>query len=154
MAKYLWDLNLDEIPLGWENTYQDALNQCPKGEIIEMAEMDSPDSIITNQYFYDPVGYKNTIYTIFNEYKIKAKTLFESRNKHEIKPFINELIKFDCILYGLLAEWTCNGNEFDGSSFDPNYLKNNLLDYNYYFGSYNFETDFEKQYKKYKLISL
>ncbi|WP_353096387.1 hypothetical protein [Tissierella praeacuta] len=153
MVKYLWDLNLDEIPLGWENTYQEASIKSPHGEIVSIPESNY-DEISINRYFYHPVKYRNELYRLFNEFKVKAKDLFESKGNHEFRPFINELIKYDCILYNILYEWTLVDDELDGSSFDPDYIKNILQNFRDYFDSSSFETDFDKQYNKYKLINL
>ncbi len=156
MIKYLWDLNLDEISLGWEETYKEALEENPKGTNIKMEDYDMNGRLTMCKYFYDPVGYRNLIHDTFNKYKIKAKTLFDSKETDDIKTFINKLIKLDIILYNLLANWTNEDDEFDGSCFDPKYLKkeSNLLELDFYFDESDFSTDFEKKYRKYKFINL
>lgn len=153
MIKYLWQLDLDDIPLGWESTYQESFAKSPDGEIVSIPESNY-DEVIINRYFYHPVKYRNELYRLFNEYKIKAKDLFESKNNHEFKPFINKLIQYDCILYNLLSEWTFSDDAFDGSSFSPNHMENLLQNFSDYFDLSDLETDFDKQYSKYKLINL
>jgi hypothetical protein len=41
----LWDLELGEIPCGWQNVYDYALTECPEGNIIE------PDEFSDKRYF-------------------------------------------------------------------------------------------------------
>jgi hypothetical protein len=149
MAKYLWDLNLDEIPLSWENVYQDALANYPDGELIPSDE--SWDDIQRN-YFFHSVKYRQLIIETFNKYKTNAIELMGKKHSLDFKDFINQIIKTDVILYNLLFDWICDEDSFDISSFNPNNFYNNIVNYEFYFKDNSDLNGFE-QIESLKLIN-
>ncbi|WP_130807675.1 hypothetical protein [Senegalia massiliensis] len=151
MTKYLWQLNLDDIPLGWEQIYKEAIKEYPHGEIFSFENLNYDD---TNRYFYHPVKYRDEIYRLFNKYKIEAKYLFDSKDKYNFKTFTTKIVKLDSILYNLLFYWTQEEKEVDGSCFDPRDLEEDIYSFESYFDFDDFESQFQKTYNKYKIINL
>lgn len=153
LIKYLWDLNLDEIPLGWEATYKTALEQYPNGTTAEMILQDNDFELFAEEYEYNPVECRNIIYNSFNEYKAKAKNLLESKDEYDLKTLVNELIKIDVILYNLLKYWLYEDDYyFENSSFQPK-------DYSNQDKIFSLSDYFDKElcldeYEKYRFLTL
>ncbi|MCM3312010.1 hypothetical protein CHH78_02290 [Shouchella clausii] len=145
MAKYLFDLDLEEIPLGWEEAYQEALTRCPDGEIIPPL----PDDAFNRPCFYHPVAYRALILKTFNKYKLLARRLMEEQ-KPDIKSWITELVKVDIILYKLLSLWV---SEFmDISCYDPKDFNSDVFGANDSYFSYI--SDDMQPYEGLKLLNL
>lgn len=149
MAKYLWNLNLDKIPLGWEDTYKESIVNCPDGKLIPSDE--SWDDI-QRSYFFHPVKYRQLIIENFNNHKANAIELMDKKYSLNFKDFINQIIKTDVILYNLLFDWICDEDSFDISSFNPNNFYNNILDCEFYFKDNSDISGFE-QIESLKLIN-
>lgn len=114
--KGLWNINLKNIPLGWNTIYQEALAMFPNGQI-------------NKSYFYDPVGYRDKLLKVFEEEKKKALELIEDQSV----PFsekANLLLKIDVKLFNIIYEWVDSKKFADISVFNPkNLLLNDIENY-------------------------
>ncbi|MED1790505.1 hypothetical protein P4V47_24085 [Brevibacillus laterosporus] len=137
MATYLWDLDLEQIPLGWSETYQDALESCPNGELVAVDYSNYYGEKI-ERYFYHPIKCRELLIQIFNQKVDRARNLVDSEKK--LKPFINELFKIDVCLFNLLELWTTPDDEIEGVRLDPRKLEEDLIDVGNYFECDNDES--------------
>ncbi|MBW7651543.1 hypothetical protein [Anoxybacillus sp. ST4] len=110
MRKYLWHLDLNKIPCGWENVYQDALKNCPNG---------MPLLIKGTKFFYHPVKYRETLLEIFST--AKEKCLEIMKNECLDRKQLSELLENDIILFNVLFEWCLE--DMDETFFDVNRFK-------------------------------
>lgn len=154
MKQHFWDLDLSQIPLGWEDVLQNAIDTCPKGEYIIDEE--------TNEtYWYDPVGYKAQLKEMFEDLKQQAKTLYVSLNRisDQFDEQVTALLKIDIQLYNIIFNWCLDGLIMDGSSFDSKKLWKSISHIECdigenYFCSKKSEIDFMKPFHKFKFIKL
>ncbi len=155
MNNYLWELNIENIPLGWQETLDKAIQNCPDGELVAIPDIDfHSDKFDISRYYYNPIKFREKIIRLFNEEKNKAIHLLE--NEKSMKPLFNEILKIDIKLFNLLDLWTSIDDHFDGSSFDPKHIDEEILNSSNYFDSY-IEGISPKELKKYlhlKLIDL
>lgn len=141
MFEYLWDLTLDKLPCGWENTYQEALINCPDGELIPSEEHWGETQ---RNYFYHPVKYRQLILETFNNYKAKAIELMNKKDTLDFKEFINQIVQIDIVLYNLISHWITDEEEFDINSFNPNNFYNEINNKDYFDSSEFKANEFEK----------
>ncbi|MGO0058601.1 hypothetical protein ACTID9_00800 [Brevibacillus fluminis] len=130
MAKYLWDLDLENIPLGWEETFRDALRICPDGEITPIS-YSSYHGEKLERYLYHPVKFRDRLIELFNADKAKAVNLMESNTISD--SFLNQLFKIDVRLFNILDAWLTPDDEIEGEMLDPREMEQKLLDYRVYF---------------------
>lgn len=149
MSKFLWDLNIEDIPCGFESVYQDALINCPNGKIVETIFCDSSGTTISTCE-YNPVEYRKIIINEFNKFKTQAIEIFNNRNSLDFKECCNELLKIDTLLYALISEWTFTTDIFCDDSFQPQFISNHIK--NSSLISYFDDTDDE--YSQLKFINL
>lgn len=115
MAKYLWDLTLENIPLGWIDIYEDYVRNCPHGEIYGVQYHNDED---VTRHYVNPVKCKEVMLKRFNQLKLDAVELIGQRDSIDLKEFMNQLIKIDIQLFSILDDWTTDFDEV--SSLDPN----------------------------------
>lgn len=128
MEKYLWDFVIEDIPCGWEETYQEALRNCPDGEIIMMeCSLEEYDERV----FYHPVKCRELLINRFNELKSKAMHLVKNKNTLSVNEFVFEIFKVDAELFSLLTTWSYSDDQFEGGSFNPQRFLNGW-DYSFY----------------------
>lgn len=149
MSKYFWDLNLSEIPLGWQEDYEYALLNCPHGKTISTPEL-SENGIIERKCFYNPVACRNLLLNEFSNYQKQAIELYHNACKENFQLTATELIRIDTILRSIIFYWVCD--EHDISSFKDTsvYSDIHFCEYDCYF---SFETlDYMKPYETYKFF--
>ena len=61
MKKFLWDLDIEEIPLGWVDQYNQALNQSPNG---------IPHLINGEKFYVHPVKCRELLVQVFNKRRL------------------------------------------------------------------------------------
>jgi hypothetical protein len=121
MKKYLWDLDLVEIPCGWEDIYQDALKHCPDG---------MPLLIKGYKFFYHPVKYRQILLDTFATAKEKCLKIIKSEHLNQKE--LSELLENDIILFNVLFEWCLDHLEepfFDISKFKDKHRFKNVVIY-------------------------
>ncbi|MCY9197322.1 hypothetical protein MOE86_11470 [Bacillus atrophaeus] len=128
MNKYLWDLNIEEIPCGWEDFYQDALVEFPDGKMFE-EYMNGPDD--KYEFFSHPVKYRELMVYWFNFHKAKAQKLIESEILLTDRKAISNLIKHDMVLYHLITTWISDDLTMD--FFNPDSVERDFFDPDWYF---------------------
>lgn len=124
MQEHLWDLNIEDIPLGWDDIYKQALEECPNGE-YEHCE----DTFGESTYWCNPVACKSILISKFNSLKLQAKQIFDDKNL--LSRSISELFSIDVMLYNILSNWTFTEYEF--SSFNDTKFLDNINDLEVYF---------------------
>lgn len=149
MNKFLWNLNIESIPCGWETVYKDALKDCPNGK-PEQIMLSNSSGIYTENIFYDPVKCRNLIIEKFNNLKVEAIELYSDRYKSDFKVCCNRLIQIDVILYNLLIDWTYTSEAFSNDEFQPKNIFKQIENYN--INSYFENSDFK--YDSLKFINL
>lgn len=127
----LWNLKIEEIPCGWEQTYQYALSDCPNGKNVEFKYMDHCDEMHIERYFYDPVKCHDLIIEEFNALKNKAENLIANRDKLDLSSFISRIVNIDVHLYHLLNDWITPEEDMDCSCYNPEIFSKNH-DYAFY----------------------
>ena len=122
---YLWELEIDKIPCGWEETYKEALQECPNGKLIEI---DYGDEF--KEYFYNPVACHELIVTSFNKAKLQAYTILAEKNQFELGEFVDKIVKVDAKLFYIIYMWTLDNEDMDCSSYNPQkFLSSNELEF-------------------------
>ena len=149
MSKFLWDLNIEDIPCGFESFYQDALINCPNGKIVETISSDSSGTTISTCE-YNPVECRKILITEFNNLKSKAIEIFSNRNSLDFKECCNELLKIDALLYTLISEWTCTSDIFCNDDFQPQFISNHIKN----ISLTSYFDDADDEYSQFKLINL
>lgn len=125
MSNFLWNLNIEAIPCGWESIYKTALNDCPNGTVKEIVLSDS-SGVYNEKCFYNPVKCRNLIIEKFNSLKVEALELYNNRYKLDFKVCCNKLIHIDIMLYNLLTEWTYESDVFSNDDFQPKNILDNI----------------------------
>lgn len=135
---YLWELSLENIPLGWEELYKSSVGKSANSEIVEL-----PDC----EYYYNMEDCKKLLETNFISLKNEAAALYNDlqSNLHRL----NRLIEIDISLYAIINFWTCTENDY--SCFNPNSLQTQLCDTSSYFAPCSIEME---KYEKMKFIHL
>lgn len=132
-------------PLGWQETYLDALQTCPNGQIVTF-----PDS--NERFFYHPVLYRKRLIELFNSHKLEAIELLN--NGKSFRENLNQLFAIDVKLFNLLTSWSAPDDYWDGSSFDPRDVDKDSFDHDFYFNCEKFGDDHVKEYIPLKLIRI
>ncbi|MED1480778.1 MULTISPECIES: hypothetical protein [Bacillus] len=145
MNAYLWNLDIEELPCGWENIYQEALVDFPDGKTFKETT-NGPDDIY--EFFSNPVKYKELLIQLFNFHKSKAQKLFESNDLLTDRKAISDLIKHDMALDHLVSTWVSTEKTLD--SFDPNTVERDIFDPEWYFSNDDFNQS--KGYSKLRFI--
>jgi hypothetical protein len=112
MQKYLWDLDLHEIPCGWEDVYQDALKHCPDG---------MPLLIKGTKFFYHPAKYREVLLDTFAIAKEKCLDIMKNECLNQKQ--LSELLENDIILFNVLFDWCQDSYSLEKPFFDINKLK-------------------------------
>jgi len=151
MTKHLWDIDIETLNLGWEETYQDALKNCPNGEIIPSTTMTDVEHVFS-RHIYHPVGYRKKIIELFNRKKAEAISVLEKQS--DLQTLTNEIFKIDVCLFSLLTSWVTLDEELE-TSFDPKEIETNMFNVETYFAYDKDDSIFSEQIKnlvKYKFI--
>lgn len=138
-------MDIEELPCGWENIYQDALVDFPDGKTFKET-MNGPDDIY--EFFSNPVKYKELLIQLFNFHKSKAQELFESNDLLTERKAISNLIKHDMALDYLITTWVSTDLTLD--SFDPNTVERDIFDPDWYFSNDDYNQP--KGYSKLRFI--
>ncbi|WP_404407661.1 hypothetical protein [Jeotgalibacillus malaysiensis] len=128
MTKYLWELDLQSVPLGFESDY----NEFKKTDLGGAIYHDEDGEV----YRYNPVKFAERTLSLFNSEKLKAVELHKQLKSNFTKEYYHQLIHIDVRLFGLLDVWT--GLDGDISSYDPNnVIANAEAQMKTYFSDYN-----------------
>lgn len=151
MEKYLWDLNLDEIPLGWQKTYDDAVKNYPDGKIdTRWHSGSSGENQYVTQHHSDPVKYRDRIKVLFDQEKANALQTIDS--KISIRSYFNNLLDIDIKLYLLLELWTRPDDDFE--FFEVSEIESHLEIRSEYVSESNVDTGPENMFKYFDLMLL
>ncbi|NFO86499.1 hypothetical protein FDC58_10445 [Clostridium botulinum] len=123
MNKFLWDLDIENIPCGWENEYQKALIEYPEGKYADCIAYDGKSF---EKVEYNPVACRNLIVNKFNLLKIQANELYLNRDTLDFKMCCNRLFQIDIMLYNLLSTWTYSDEIFCNDDFKSSEILNNI----------------------------
>ena len=139
MKKFLWDIDIEQLQLGWEDVYQNAYENFPNGTVIKNC-------------FFHPVEYQAQLLAYFHTYQTKAKSTHEQLQKNFDRELLNLLATYDRLLYSVLYEWL--DDERDISQFNSSDLDRRLEDTVGYMLSADAELSFMQPYKKLQLIQM
>ena len=148
MTQFLWQLDIEKLPLGWEDVYLEALANYPNGQIVADGPYYDGDTL--RRAYMNPVGFREKLLLLFNKYKQIANELYESLGLSFNSDAINQLLKCDIILYSIIFDWV--DTEKDFSVFDPNKIEENLFYIDGYFSSS--DMDFMVPFQRMKFIQL
>lgn len=145
MNKHLWHLNIEQIPLGWQEEYDNALNKYPNG---------MPLLVRKNKFNVHPVSYKKQLIQKFNESKEQA--LFLQNNLDNDPQSLSKLLELDIILFKVLFLWLIDGTLVDETFFDINKLQDSkyFIDIECYFLEEDNPHDPIFHYHSYKFFRL
>lgn len=152
---YLWDLDIEQIPLGWQSEFDRAIKELPDGELTTMPDLSDPSAteIGLTRHEYNPIKYRDTIVKLFNEQKSLAHDVL--KNEQSMKALFNRLLKIDINLFNLLNEWLYSSDLYQLNSFEPKHLLD-LIESNLssdYFDAVDIDT-IPKKYVDLRLITL
>jgi hypothetical protein len=150
MTKFLWDINIENIPCGWESIYQESLIECPNGKNIELISSDYYGTN-THEVEYNPVECKAILVNRFNQLKSEAIEIYSNLHDLDFKVAINKLFKIDILLFNILSEWAFDVSDSDGSNYDPSYFLKLTTEIT---NQYDYFDNEESQFDKLKLINL
>ncbi|BAQ11486.1 hypothetical protein OXB_3016 [Bacillus sp. OxB-1] len=139
MPEYLWDIDIEQLPLGWSDIYEDAFENYPNGMMIEGV-------------FFHPVDYHAQLLSYFHTYQAKAKAAYGNLQKQFDRDTLNLLVAYDKFLYSILLVWL--DDERDSSQFDSSKLDKELKDSIWYNLSAESDLDFMKPFKPLQLIQM
>lgn len=112
----LWDLNIEELPCGWESIYKEALVHYPEGTTFHYPATDCQEEI---NCVYHPTKCREILINRFNQVKDEVNMLLNNREKLELKKFVSGLVNADAELYYLLKQWDYDEDLVDQFSFNP-----------------------------------
>ncbi|TCT23356.1 hypothetical protein EDD68_10770 [Melghiribacillus thermohalophilus] len=112
MKKHLWELNLIDIPCGWENTYQEALKKCPNG---------MPLLIKGTKFLYHPVKYRQILLDTFSKSKEACNEITKNECLNQKQQ--SNLLEHDIILFNVLFDWCQDSYSLEKPFFDISKLK-------------------------------
>lgn len=139
MSMFLWEIDIEQIPLGWNDIYEDARENYPNGTKFD-------------KYFVHPIECRTQLIAHFKNYQEKAKETYQSLLKGFDRDILHTLLKYDQILYSVLYEWL--GDERDHSEFDPKDIEKNINDHYGYLLSANAERTYMQPYKRLQVIQM
>lgn len=107
-AKYLWEINIEELPLAWINDLQKARLECPDGMNLTYTFNGT-----TYTHFIHPVLMHSKLISTFNEYKSLAQNAIH-RTIYNPREFVPSIMECDTALYNLLYFWLLDWKMFEG----------------------------------------
>jgi hypothetical protein len=136
MAKYLWDLNIEDLPLGWQSVYDEAVRDYPKGKYVQWAATN--DEVIKN--WVDPVQTYDLFKRTIMDYKNRAMTIFQNYRDPDVRNTFTRLLRVDVALFNLFVNWNmeCLDVEHHLTMFNPfEYFRNErYVNYTFYFATH------------------
>ena len=137
---YLWDLEMEQLPLGWEEEYHQALQAYPNGKIIPRKFSGNRYyNDVPSPYFRDPVTYHRWLINLFHRYRNQALRLLSNGQPPKNNwSAMQKLLAIDIRLFNLLMFWVSPPREFDPGEFDPHQIIKHIDSTNFY---YDFEPD-------------
>ncbi len=122
--KYLFDLNLEDLPFGWDAEYKRALIETPNGSIESIPATEYDGSYQIKTYYFNPIASRELILNTFKKYQLIAQRLI-SQNDFPFHSDLSELIKADIVLYNCISAWV---EDFvDVTYYDPKDTSDDLL---------------------------
>lgn len=101
MARYLWDLQLEDFACGWQNIYDEAAENFPMGKHIEWT---ATNGTLVREWI-DPVQTYELMKKTFSNYKSQAQDIVQNLGEIEIGYGFTQLLNFDVALFNLLIDW-------------------------------------------------
>lgn len=131
MARYLWDLNIEDFQCGWQSIYNEAAKSFPNGKHIEWT---ATNGELVREWI-DPVQTYDLMKKTFSNYKKHAQDILQNLYGMEIRSGFTQLLNIDVALYNLLIEWHLEIKTAEGDIglFRPFEYFNNKLYMNYIF---------------------
>lgn len=124
---FLWDLNISEIPIGWQKEFDIAKLETPNGEYVTY-QVNNDES---DTYYYNIPASKEFLENTFNEQKAKAQELYSESMDSQT---ISKLIECDILLYNVLCYWVMD-EDIEFSDFNPDFITKSIYDTNCYLTS-------------------
>lgn len=101
---YIWEMELEQFPFGWQNLLEEAKIKYPNGTYIThiddnitfISEFTGNDSML-----YDPIEYKKLLHKHYNMLCNEAKQIF-SREYIDV----SRLFTIDFLLWGIVWDYT------------------------------------------------
>lgn len=150
MVKFLWDLNIEDIPCGWEPIYQEALKDYPGGKIAETISQYGDGELSVEKHLFNPVKCREILINKFNQLKFEAIELYNKRDVLDFKICCNRLFQIDIFLYSILNEWTYIDDVFANDSFQPNNILSDIKSY----AQDTYFDNSDSQFNNFKFINL
>jgi len=108
----LAELKIEEIICGWQDAYDQAINECPNGMMLL-----GVDNFGDGKYFYHPVECRRLLLHEFNKAKLDVEQVLNDRLKMSMDNFINKIVKLDAKLFSMINQWV--SEDLDISCFNP-----------------------------------
>lgn len=125
-AHYLWDIDIQSVPLAWNNHLQNAKKEFPDGTIVHWVTDGKPYSALMH-----PTLMHSRIISTFNHYKNTAREIMR-HGPFTPKTFVPKILECDVALYNLLLEWLLDNSSECKNPFE--YFSNKeYLNYRLYF---------------------
>lgn len=151
MQKFLWDIEIEEIPCGWADVLEQSINYYPNGTNVQYKFQSAyEDNSEVHSYWCHPVEFRKRIIDYFNIIKDHAKEYYYPEIFFSQEETI-ELVRYDIILYNLLFLWSYK--EWDYSCFDPEDVKKERFDYDFYFEKEDPKDCFKSTYDEHKVLN-
>lgn len=141
---YLWDIEIETIPLGWDEEYQKAMKLYPHG--ITYTSNDTND-----HNFRDPVGYRQRLIEMFTFYSRKAKQVVSNG---PLRDQFHELLLWDIRLFNVLIYWLSPSPSFDPGEFDTDEIDRFMDIPDYYYECDNDAPDYAKRFASYRIVRI
>ncbi|MGX7418822.1 hypothetical protein ACWOFR_08425 [Carnobacterium gallinarum] len=127
-ATHLWTIEIESLPFGAEGAVSEAIYDYPKGKTILLPPNDW-DGEAEEEFFFDPIGFKNKLIEAFYVTAHEAQQVFDSQEEFQEKA--NKLICLDARLYVILYYYL--NEKHDASTLDSSEIVNQLNDTHLYF---------------------
>lgn len=147
---YLWTIKIEELPFGAEGAVLEAMHDYPKGKTILLPPTDwNGDS--EEEFFFDPIGFKQELIALFNHYAAKAKGIMEATLTFQERA--NQIIALDAILYSILYYYL--NQEHDASTLDSSDVATLITHTDLYFKpTTSHKNEWLDQLNQYKFLKL
>ncbi|PNP94787.1 hypothetical protein BMT55_00065 [Listeria newyorkensis] len=138
---YLWEISIEEIPLGFQVAVDEAIKTYPDGKIATTLEVSS-NAASEHIHYFDPISYRKRCIDDFIKTSQEARLTFYS--DQDFKTKMNKLLLLDARLYSCLLIWL--DNTLQNDAFDPRNFNNSLESTYDYFNVENHVSPTSKEF--------